>query len=217
MRAIVWDGLNLKPPLIVLTGFWLLTLIGCTDPLLQVDRVGDVDSEGTQGVGFSGGQDTGEMALVTADDIVPFGRLARNCTVRKRDMGTQIDTVSGYNIYDTKPGAGGLHTFFIDGFRDGCTRQLSGALIVFGDVGTHELVRYADVGIDQPYTITDEAYEMIKASFCRVRRTEPCGRRIDRLARTTSFVTIYESFADNARWVDVLLHQGEVIAQEINS
>ncbi len=206
----------MAPSRITLLAVTMTVLTGCADPLAQIDLMSNVDGQSERGIGFIGTSDATGSNDVTADDKVPFGQLARNCTVRKRDMGTKIDSVSGYDIYDTKPGATGLHTFFIDGFRDGCARQLSGALIIFGDVGTHELVRYADVGIDQPYTITDEAYEVIKASFCRAGRTEPCGRRIDRLSKTTSFVTIYESFADNARWVDALLHKGEVVAQEIN-
>ncbi len=191
-------------------------LTGCSDPLSRMDLLSDVDAQSPQGVGFIGTTERDGATDVTAEDTVPFGQLARNCTIRRRDMGKKVDSVSGYDIYDSAPGTTRLHTFFIDGFRDGCARQLSGALIIFGDVGTHELVRYADVGIDQPYTITDEAYEVIKASYCRVGRTEPCGRRIDRLSKTTSFVTIYDSFSDNARWVDALLHKGEVVAQDVS-
>lgn len=181
-----------------------------------MDLMSDVDGDAPQTIGFLGTLERDAVTEVTTDEVVPYGQLARNCTVRKRDMGTAIGAASGYEVYDTDPSATGLRTHFITGFRDKCARQFTGALVMFGDIGTHELVRYADVGIDQPYTITDEAYEVIKGSFCRVGRTEPCGNRIDRLAKSTSFVTIYESFADNSGWVDLLVHKGEVVAKDVN-
>ena len=175
-----------------------LMLSGCLDPV-------GVDSTG---VGFA------DMSVAT--DTVPFGQLARNCTVSKSELGKRIGGASGYDVYDTAPDTTRPRTHFLTGFRDGCARQFTGALVVFGDIGTHELVRYAEVGLDQPYTPTDDAYEAIKTTSCGVRRGSPCGRAINRLARNTSFVTIYESFADDARWLDVLLHKGEVAAQDIN-
>ena len=171
---------------------------------------GCLDSAGVDstGVGFA------DMSVAT--DTVPFGQLARNCTVSKSEMGRRIGGASGYDVYDTGPDTTRPRTHFLTGFRDGCTRQFTGALVIFGDIGTHELVRYAEVGLDQPYTPTDDAYEAIKASYCRVGRSEPCGRSINRLARTTSFVTIYDSFADNAAWMDILLHKGDVAATDVN-
>ncbi|WP_342076801.1 hypothetical protein [Yoonia sp. SS1-5] len=191
-------------------------LIGCGDPFSDLDLIGDVEGGGPASLGFIGTQNREVDVEVTADQVVPYGRIARNCTVSRRDMGKSVTDASGYTIYDTAPNSTGLRTHFITGFRDGCARQFSGALVITGDVGTHEMVRYADVGLKQPYTITDEAYEVIKGSFCRVARLQPCGRRIDRLAKTTAFVTVYESFGNNANWSDVLLHRGEVVAKDVN-
>ncbi len=186
-----------------LAAFTALMLSGCIDPA-AVDGMG----AGQTSLGFA------DTAVAT--DAVPFGQLARNCTIRKRDMGTRVGTASGYDVYDTAPDTIQPRTHFLTGFGDGCARQFTGALVIFGDIGTHEIVRYADVGLDQPYTTTDEAYEVIKAGYCRVGRAEPCGRSINRLARTTSFVTIYDSFADNAAWMDILLHKGDVAATDVN-
>lgn len=63
-----------------------------------------------------------------------------------------------------------------------------------------------------PYSAADNAYELIKASFCGTTRGRPCGRKLDRLARNTTFITTYESFSDNADWADILLSNGAVVA-----
>lgn len=190
-----------------------LTLFGCADQLAQKNQIEGIDHETSQTTRFA---DTAAIE-VTKTDVVPYGQFARNCSVSRDDLGTAVGSASGYNVYDTAPNTAEPRTHFITGFDDNCARQFTGALVLFGDVGTHELVRYANVGLDQPYSLTDEAYETIKGSFCRVARTEPCGRRIDRLAKTTSFVTVYESYADNSGWIDLLMHKGEMVAKDINS
>ncbi|MEO0745098.1 MAG: hypothetical protein AAFY49_07085, partial [Pseudomonadota bacterium] len=62
-----------------------------------------------------------------------------------------------------------------------------------------------------------EAYEKLKARVCNVGRTKPCGPRISRLENTTTFVSIYENFGENARWNDILLHDGEVLAAALKT
>ena len=130
---------------------------------------------------MSTGAPTGDSD-VTKDDIVPYGTFARNCTVAKADMGAEVKSAAGFRFFDPRPDSTRKRTMFLTGFRDGCARQFSGALVMFGDVGTHEIVRYSDVGLKRPYSATDEAYEVIKTTFCGARPTKPCGRRIDRLA-----------------------------------
>lgn len=46
-------------------------------------------------------------------------------------------------------------------------------------------------------------------------RREPCGARIKRLERDTVFLSIYERFGDNARWKNLLLHNGDLLAQDV--
>ncbi|MEL7154578.1 MAG: hypothetical protein AAFN51_12455, partial [Pseudomonadota bacterium] len=59
--------------------------------------------------------------------------------------------------------------------------------------------------------------EGVKSKVCRVGRQKPCGTRIKRLERTTVFVTTYERFTDNARWADILLHDGSVLASSFKA
>lgn len=149
--------------------------------------------------------------------VLPYGEIARNCSVISADMGTQTAAESGFKIFDTGPNLATPRTHYLTGFRDGCARQFTASLALMGDVGTHEVVRYAETGVKLDYSEADNAYEAIKASFCRVAYGQPCGRRLDALARNTTFVTAYEHFEDNARWAEILLHKGEVAAIAIES
>jgi hypothetical protein len=159
---------------------------------------------------------TAEVADITADRRVGFGDLGRNCAVSGAALGKQVTAAAGFAIHDTAPGGTGQRTHYITGFQDGCPRQFTGALVLLGDVGTHELVRYADIGLDQPYTPTDDAYERLKTSFCGARRGQPCGGRIDSLAGRATFVTVYDGFGDAADWMDILLYAGDVLAFDVN-
>jgi hypothetical protein len=152
------------------------------------------------------------VAAVPAGTLVPYGELIPACGLSTRNRGREVEAASGYRVYDTDPTSIAPRTHYVTGFSDGCARQFTAALALFGDIGTHEIVRYgtADGGLE--YTQTDNAYEEIKASFCGARAGQPCGTRIDRLARRTTFLTIYERFGTNPVWADVLLHDGEVVA-----
>lgn len=181
----------------------LIALTGCASPM-------------PQGMPFISTSANSAPLEVTKDDIVPYGTFARNCTISASEMGTEVKNISGYQFFDSEPEGTRNRTMFLTGFRDRCARQFTGALVMFGDVGTHEVVRYSEIGLKRPYSATDEAYEVIKATYCGARRTKPCGRRIDSLAKSTSFVTVYDGFSDNAAWLDMLMHKGEIIAVEIN-
>lgn len=143
---------------------------------------------------------------------VEYGKIATVCDVPDGSLGTVVANVSGYQIYDTIPNATTMRPHFIIGFDDDCARQFSSALSLAGDVGTHEVVRYLPANRSRPYSSTDNAYEAIKAGFCRVSHGKPCGARIDALATNTTFVTAYEKFGAHPRWVEILLHDGEVKA-----
>ncbi|MDO7685576.1 MAG: hypothetical protein MUQ41_10850 [Loktanella sp.] len=149
---------------------------------------------------------------VTSDILLPFGQIAPNCTVSKGEMGKLVDQNAGYAIYDTAPNGATLRTHYFTGFKDNCARQFSAATALMGDIGTHEVVRYLPSNSKHPYSAADNAYELIKASFCGTTRGRPCGRKLDRLARNTTFITTYESFSDNADWADILLSNGAVVA-----
>jgi len=153
-----------------------------------------------------------DARLITFGDSVPYGEIATICNIPSRNLGTVVANVSGYKIYDTNPNATTMRPHFITGFDDGCARQFSAALSMTGDVGTHEVVRYLPANRNKSFTSTDNAYEAIKASFCRVSHGKPCGSRLDALAGNTTFVTAYEKFGAHPRWVEILLHDGDVKA-----
>ncbi|MFK7939814.1 MAG: hypothetical protein AB8B82_10565 [Roseovarius sp.] len=151
--------------------------------------------------------------------VLPYGKLARICGVPKRDMGKQVaqfpENRPKHRIYDTAPGSTAPHTFYVTGFDDGCARQFTAALAMFGSVEMHELLRYGLPAEVQPYSDTDKAYETLKSRVCKVPRKKPCGTKISRLGNGTVFISIYERFGSNARWKSLLLHDGEVLAQDI--
>ncbi|WP_415919827.1 hypothetical protein [Tateyamaria sp. SN6-1] len=159
------------------------------------------------------GPDARDVPLGTA---LPFGEIARVCEAKPRDMGEISAKAArkgrGYVLYDSAPGSASARTFYITGFADNCPRQFTAAIALFGEPVLHEQLRYGLPARDFPYSATDEAYEKVKAQVCNVGRTKPCGSRISRLDKTTTFVTAYENFGENPRWADMLLHDGEVLA-----
>lgn len=147
----------------------------------------------------------------------PLGTISRTCGLPQSSLGTAIAKVSGYTLYDTVPNATAPRPHYVTGFSDGCARQFSAALATFGDVGTHELIRYAQTRVSLDYSATDQAYEAIKSRFCRVGFRQPCGNRIDALARRTTFLTAYPSFGGAGKWAEYLLSDGAVTAAAIES
>lgn len=143
---------------------------------------------------------------------LPFGEIATTCGIATADMGMPVAAASGYTVYDTAPTSTAVRTHYIDGFSDGCARQFTAALVLTGDVSTHEGVRYARTPAQQRYSETDTAYEAIKRAFCGVGTGEPCGSRIDALSRRTVFVTAYPQFSGSNSWKEFLLHEGTVAA-----
>ncbi len=144
--------------------------------------------------------------------LVPFGEIAQACGVRARNLGTQVMSASGYDVYDSNPTSTVARTHYVTGFADGCARQFTAALVLFGDIGTHELVRYSAADAGRAYSETDNAYEEIKGAFCGVPSGRPCGARLDRLARNTVFLTAYERFGSSPVWAEFLFSGGAVAA-----
>lgn len=160
-----------------------------------------------------------DYRIVPPGTELPFGTIARVCDVSKRQLGTRIarypERRSSYMIYDSQPGNTGLHSFYVTGFEDGCARQFTAALAMFGSPQTHEQLRYGLPSQVQPYSATDAAYEKLKSKVCRVGQGKPCGSGMNRLARDTVFVSVYERFGSNPVWKTLLLHDGAVIETDI--
>lgn len=144
---------------------------------------------------------------------VPYGVIATVCGLSDGALGRTVESISGYTIHDTNPTSTGPRTQYITGFTDGCARQFYGTLALFGDIGTHELVRYSSAA-GTGYTATDNAYETIKAAYCGVAARTSCGTRLEALSQRTTFLTIYETFGTSNGWADVLLSDGRVIADD---
>ena len=153
-----------------------------------------------------------DQQVVTMGTVLPFGEIAINCEAKGGKLGTKVDANGRYTLYDTAPNQSTLRIHYLTGFKDNCARQFTAATSLMGDVGTHEVVRYLPSNANRAFSATDTAYEAIKSSFCRVGQGKPCGAKLDRLAKTTSFVTAYERFGANPTWSNILLHDGQVIA-----
>lgn len=150
--------------------------------------------------------------------LLPYGQVARICGLPKRAFGKKVaqypEKRAKHRIYDSDPGNTAPHSFFITGFEDGCARQFTASMAMFGSVSMHEQLRYGLPAEVQPYSDTDRAYEKLKSRVCRVPRNKPCGARVKQLEGNTVFVSIYERFGSNSRWNNLLLHDGEVFAQD---
>ncbi len=174
---------------------------------------------------FSRGREPGpgdpDYSIVPLGTALPYGTLARVCNVRPRQLGKRVDSYpesrSVYELYDSNTANTAPHTFYVTGFKDGCARQFTAAVAVFGSTVTHEQLRYGLPAKLQPYSETDAAYERLKSRICRVGRGQPCGTALPRLSRNTVFVSVYERFGSNPVWKTILIHDGEVIETDIRS
>ncbi|WP_420862761.1 hypothetical protein [Algirhabdus cladophorae] len=165
------------------------------------------------------GPDAGQVAL---GDAMAYGQIARVCGAQRGSLGQEIgrypDRGKGYRLYDSKPGSTALRPHYITGFSDGCVRQFSAALAMFGGTQFHEQVRYERSNRDLPFTPTDQAYEALKSKICGVAKNTPCpSSKVAKLEKDTVFVTVYERFGSNPRWADLLLHDGRVLAKDIKA
>jgi hypothetical protein len=190
-------------------GFW--AMFGAqTAPQTVADTTDSADSAASPRL--STGPDAQQVAPGT---LLPYGQIATVCGQPDSALGTRVAVGSGYELYDSAANSTALRAHYITGFPDGCARIFSAALVLFGDVGTHEVVRYLPSNASMAYSLTDTAYEQVKAAFCSVPAGQPCGRNLDRLAAHTTFVTIYETFGTNPEWGEIFVHDGQVMAIDV--
>lgn len=161
-----------------------------------------------------------DARIVPAGTALPYGTVARVCDLPRNAMGPEVarhpDRAPLYRLHDSAPGSTAARAFYVTGFPDGCARQFTGALAMFGAARMHEQLRYGAPARSIPYTATDIAYEQIKAAICGVGRNTPCGPRVGALEKDTVFVTVYESFGGSARWQNLLLHDRKLVASDMN-
>jgi hypothetical protein len=147
---------------------------------------------------------------VAPGQSVAFGAVASVCDLPESRLGAPIAQSAGFALHDSAPGSTEPRTHWITGFSDGCPRQVTAALALFGDVAMHESFRY---GSREAYDATDAAYESVKARVCGVPQGQPCGAALNRLAADTVFVSLYPAFGAEEH-SDLLLHAGELIAAD---
>ncbi|TMM51557.1 hypothetical protein [Sulfitobacter sabulilitoris] len=227
----------MKQPVAALCALGFLT--ACGDPLAGVDRISDVDLAETDPVanavpdaqeiaregyfsGLFGGVDARRAeGDVPPGTVLPYGTVARVCGARGAKLGKKVEKFPtrgrGYTLHDTFPNSTAPRTFYVTGFSDGCPRQFTASLALFGAPSMHEKLRYGRPGDAYPYSATDSAYEDIKRDVCGAAKRKPCGSRIKRLERNTVFISTYERFGGTSRWSDILLHDGEVMASAIKA
>ena len=188
-------------------GFWAQFRAPVTAATTSAETTGAAAAPGLQI-----GPDAQQVAPGT---LLPYGQIATVCGQPEAALGTPVATSSGYSLYDSAANSTALRVQYLTGFPDGCARIFSAALVLFGDVGTHEAIRYLPSNSAMAYSLTDTAYEQVKAQFCGVPSGQPCGRNIDRLAAQSTFVTIYETFGSTPEWGEIFLHQGQVMAIDV--
>ncbi|MCL7409871.1 hypothetical protein [Marivivens donghaensis] len=194
-----------------------LAAVEVTEPVDDLDPETPAARGGFFGRMFARNSDEAEAPAEPADAVpigtfLPYGVIAPVCGIATSDMGQKVESVAGYTVYDAGGDTSVPRTHYITGFADGCARQVTAAVVMFGDVGTHEMVRYLTPESTLPYTDTDSTYEAIKSSVCRVGHGKPCGAQLDALGRNTVFMTVYETFGTNPEWTNILLHNGDVAA-----
>ncbi|MDU8928501.1 hypothetical protein RXV86_14010 [Alisedimentitalea sp. MJ-SS2] len=155
---------------------------------------------------------------VAAGEVLPFGAVARACHVKRGQLGREVakypERGAKYRVYDSAPGNLGLHTFYVTGFKDGCPRQFTAALAVFGSAGMYEALRYGLPVKARSKKPTDLAYEKLKSRTCGVSRTKPCGAKIGRMEKNTVFLSLYNRFGGASGWTNLLLSDGKVLAKD---
>lgn len=153
---------------------------------------------------------------VAPGEVLPFGDVARACHVGRGDLGHEVgqypEKRPKYRLYDSNPGHPGLNSFYITGFADGCPRQITAALAVFGAPSMYEALRYGLPESARTGRETDRAYERVKSRVCGVSRNKPCGNRIGRMDRGTVFVSVYNRFEGADGWMNILIHDGVIQA-----
>lgn len=151
--------------------------------------------------------------------ILPYGVVARVCEAKGKSMGQKVENApaKGFVLYDSAPGSAVGRTYYITGFADGCPRQLTAANVLMGAPSRYEELHYGPAGQHLTVAATDEAYEKVKSRICGARKGRPCGSKMKRLEKTTFFVSAYDSFGNSARWSELLIHDGKVVAAAIKT
>ncbi len=116
------------------------------------------------------------IAAATGEPL-PFGEVRVACGVKGKALGTEVARYPSkgagkWRLYDSDTSNSGPRTHYVTGFKDGCPRQVTAALGVFGGAVMHETLRYGSGR--RTYSATDTAYEALKAPTCGTGPGTPC-------------------------------------------
>lgn len=171
--------------------------------------------------GANTSKDAVEIPEIAFGSTIPFGEVALVCGKKPAELGTKIDSYPDkrpvYTLYDSAPGQITPHALYLTGFKDGCARQISASVAMFGSLGQHEQLRYVLPDEVRPFSDTDNAYEKLKRKICGVARFKPCGKPLDKLSRQTVFVSTYDRYGDATGWASLLLHDGQLLATDVKT
>ena len=132
------------------------------------------------------------LVAVQPGQVLPYGGLAEVCDMPEGAMGRPVEVAEGYTLYDSEPGRTGPRTHYITGFDDGCARQFTGGLAMFGDLESHAALLAAG-GL--PASNLDGLASGLRG------------------ASRSVFLTVYEGFGGRVSG-DILLSGGEVVGAE---
>jgi len=161
-----------------------------------------------------------DKTTVQPGEVLPFGAVGVACNLPRRQMGKEVDKFpktgrARWHLFDTDPASTGPRTQFITGFGDGCARQFTASLALFGSPALHEIHRYSASQKRVPYSQADKAYEKVKASVCGVGKGQECPvSKAQKLEKSTSFVSVYPRFGGATEWMELLLSDGKMLASE---
>lgn len=149
---------------------------------------------------------------------LPFGEVAVLCDVDPAALGHEVGRSSGrerYALHDSDPGSIAPRAHYLTGFKDGCARQFTASLALFGSAQMHETTRYNPLNTTA-YTEADDAYEAVKRKICRAARGEYCtGRGARRMDRQAAFLSVYRDFGGGGQWMEMFLFKGALEAYSV--
>ncbi len=131
------------------------------------------------------------------------------CGPEARSPGKTTAEAAGFRLHDPAPGSVSPRAVRITGFADGCAREITGAVVLFGRPALYELTRGAQR--KQASGPTDIAYDALKSKVCGGPAT--CAAVQDRAV----FVTAHGKAGEDTRWVQMLLADGALLASEVKT
>lgn len=149
----------------------------------------------------------GGAAATSGEDLLP-----RACDLSRSQRGRRIASRAGFTLYDSFPHSTAPRPFYVTGFRDGCARQITAALVMFGEAGVYQTGQlYARRG--RRSDGFDRAFESLKSRICRVGRGQACGgAQQARFDRAVAMLTAYPRFESSPGGTNILLHDRKVVA-----